>query len=101
VTFDPHADPGSELREAREAARRQATTLSGPLVALLGGLLAAFIVFAFWCSTTASIGPAPPGEDPDRRHRGGGHPHAPMFGLFLLPIVTPFLGWLRCFRCPG
>lgn len=102
MSYDPHHEAGAELREAREAARRHARALPGPLVALLGGLLAALFVVAF-VVLDYHFGQA--------QHRlvkillgvtgVGLILTKPRFGLWLLPIVTPFLGWLPVLPVPG
>ncbi len=102
MSFEPHAGPGAQVHEAREAARRQAATLSGPLLALLGSVVAVFVVGVFVLLDYTFD------QDPHRLVKIligasaiGAILAMPRFGLLLLPIVTPFLAWLPVLPVPG
>jgi O-antigen ligase len=95
--------PGrAEVAEARGVARRHARRLSAGLAVALGTTLALVLVVAFVALDYRF------GQQPHRLVKilmGGGLGFAivllPRFGLFLLPVVTPFLGWMPRIPVPG
>jgi O-antigen ligase len=102
VTLDPRTLGGGAVREAREAARRQARALSGGLVALLAtGFGVLFVVVLALLDYVFD-------QDPHRLVKIllgvaviGAILSRPRFGLMLLPVATPFLSWLPVIPAPG
>jgi hypothetical protein len=98
-----HSGPGlAPVAEARGAARGQAQWLSAGLAVTLGTLLALALVVGFVAlDYRFSLEP----------HRlvklalGGGLAVSimliPRFGFFLLPVATPFMGWVPRIPVPG
>lgn len=88
--------------EVRAAAQRQARQLSGGLLALVGMGVAAFVMIAFLVLDYGLD------QDPHRIFKIAlglgalaGILMFPRFGLLLVPIVTPFLGWVPPTPVPG
>jgi O-antigen ligase len=97
------AGPGpAPIAEARGAARRQARQLSAGLAVAVGTALALVLVVAFVALDYRF------GQEPHRLVKillGGGLGVSilmiPRFGLFLLPLATPFLSWMPRIPVPG
>ena len=95
--------PGlAPVAEARGAARRQARQWSAGLAAVLGTVLALALVVAFVALDYRF------GQEAHRLLKillGGGLGVSimliPRFGLFLLPLATPFLSWMPRIPVPG
>jgi O-antigen ligase len=95
--------PGpAPVAEARGVARRQARRLSGGLAAALGTTLALVLVVGIVALDYHF------GQEPHRLVKillGGGLGVLimliPRFGLFLLPVVTPFFSWMPRIPVPG
>lgn len=102
--MNPEREP--QLRdvagEVRSAARRQAASLSGGLIALVGMGVAALLMAAFIALDYVFL------QDPHRIVKVGiglgalgGILAFPRFGLLLVPVVTPFLPWVPPTPIPG
>jgi len=95
--------PGpAPVAEARGAARRQARRLSAGLAVAFGTTLALALVVAFVTLDYRF------GQEPHRLVKillGGGVGASilliPRFGLFLLPVASPFLSWMPRIPVPG
>ena len=90
------------VAEARGAARRQARRLSAGVAVALGTALALVLVVAFVALDYHF------GQEPHRLVKillGAGLGFSivliPRFGLFLLPVATPFLSWMPRIPIPG
>lgn len=102
MTLEPRPSSSSPLRDVRDQAREQARTLSAGLIAALGAgagllLVGLFVVLDYKFD-----------QDPHRLFKlllgavaFAGILMRPKLGLFLLPIVTPFLPWVPPAPVPG
>lgn len=102
MTLDPHSLNSAELQQLREAARRQARSVSGAGLAAIGGLLVAFVLAVVVVLDYRF-------EQPTHRLLkivAGGMIGVfvlmkPFVGLFLYPMVTPYLPWIPPIPIPG
>jgi O-antigen ligase len=102
MTSGPGALPPTPLHEVREAAQRQARQLPASLVLALAIAVSLTAIIAFVALDYRFD------QDPHRIVKlligvalVGSIVLRPWFGLLLLPIVTPFLGWMPRVPIPG
>jgi len=102
MTSGPPLPSVSAVDQARESARRQARTMSGSLMMLLG-ILAAIGAMAMFALLDYGFG-----QDPHRLVKIAlgaallaGIVMKPRLGLFVVPLLTPFILWLPKLPIPG
>lgn len=102
MSLEPRQEVRDVASDVRAAARRQGRGLSGALVVIPGMLVAAFVMIVFILLDYTFQ------QDPHRVIKValgvvalGGILSAPMFGLLILPVATPFLSWVPPTPIPG
>ena len=102
MSTEPRPPVTHGLDEAREIAQAQSSRVSAGLIALVGAVLAV-MGMAFFVLMDYKLD-----QDPHRLLKVllgviimGTIAFKPMFGLFVLPIVTPFLPWMPPVPIPG